>query len=379
MSEYQFYEFLAVDRPLSKSQIAEVRGFSTRAKVSATGFVNEYQYGDFRGNPTTFLLKYFDLMVYCANWGTHQLMVSLPKGLFDVGVLAAFRTDAERGVTFDTTGEKLIVDFTSQEDGGDGPYGEGEGWMEKLDAIREELLTGDERSLYVGFLSSLYLEMDGLEKGPLMPAGMGSLTTAQLALARFMRVDEHILAAAGRLSGSREKAGPEVSLEAWLATVPQGERDGVLLKLLDGSDPTAGKALVRRWKEASAGTGGARGIEVSPAKVIELAREIEKEEAAGRKAAAERKRLKQQAERGKFLSGLVGRENEIWEEAESLVRTTVQANYEVATSKLCDLRDLAIQRGMLEAFKERISALRHRHRSKIALMRRMSKAKLDGY
>ena len=34
MSEYQYYEFLAVDRPLDERQQAEVRALSTRARVT---------------------------------------------------------------------------------------------------------------------------------------------------------------------------------------------------------------------------------------------------------------------------------------------------------------------------------------------------------
>ncbi|MFI6991817.1 hypothetical protein ACI2LC_09125 [Nonomuraea wenchangensis] len=42
MSEYQYYEFLAIDRPLTDKQQAEVRALSTRAHITATSFTNEY-------------------------------------------------------------------------------------------------------------------------------------------------------------------------------------------------------------------------------------------------------------------------------------------------------------------------------------------------
>jgi hypothetical protein len=38
MSEYQYYEFQAVDRPLSRQQMAEIRALSTRAEVTSTRF-----------------------------------------------------------------------------------------------------------------------------------------------------------------------------------------------------------------------------------------------------------------------------------------------------------------------------------------------------
>ncbi|ETT27099.1 MULTISPECIES: hypothetical protein [Rhodococcus] len=44
MSEYQHYEFLTVDRPLDERQQAEVRSLSTRARITATSFVNEFRW-----------------------------------------------------------------------------------------------------------------------------------------------------------------------------------------------------------------------------------------------------------------------------------------------------------------------------------------------
>ena len=38
MSEYQYYEFQAIDRPLTQEQMAELRGYSTRAQITATSF-----------------------------------------------------------------------------------------------------------------------------------------------------------------------------------------------------------------------------------------------------------------------------------------------------------------------------------------------------
>ena len=45
MSEYQCYEFLALDRALTAEQLAELRAISSRAKISARRFWNEYQWG----------------------------------------------------------------------------------------------------------------------------------------------------------------------------------------------------------------------------------------------------------------------------------------------------------------------------------------------
>jgi hypothetical protein len=50
MSEYQHYEFMALDRALTQHDMRELRKYSTRATITATRFVNHYEWGDFKGN-----------------------------------------------------------------------------------------------------------------------------------------------------------------------------------------------------------------------------------------------------------------------------------------------------------------------------------------
>ena len=45
VSEYQYYEFLAIDRPLSEAERAQLRALSTRAEITATRLTNEYHWG----------------------------------------------------------------------------------------------------------------------------------------------------------------------------------------------------------------------------------------------------------------------------------------------------------------------------------------------
>ena len=49
MSEYQYYEFRALERPLNKSEQAELRSFSSRATITSNRFVNEYQWWKISG------------------------------------------------------------------------------------------------------------------------------------------------------------------------------------------------------------------------------------------------------------------------------------------------------------------------------------------
>jgi len=85
VSEYQYYEFAAVDRPLGARDLDVLRGLSTRAHITPTSFVNTYQWGSFKGDPRRLVERYFDAFLYLANWGTHELILRLPARLVDPG------------------------------------------------------------------------------------------------------------------------------------------------------------------------------------------------------------------------------------------------------------------------------------------------------
>src|SRR3954463_7437533 len=114
MSEYQYYEFLAIDRPLDARQQAEVRALSTRARITATSFTNEYHWGDFRGHPKRMMERYYDAHLYLANWGTHRVMLRLPRTLLDLDIAGQYCIGDQ--VTAWASGEHLILDLTSEEE-----------------------------------------------------------------------------------------------------------------------------------------------------------------------------------------------------------------------------------------------------------------------
>jgi hypothetical protein len=82
MSEYQYYEFLAIDRPLDRTAQDALRSISSRARITATSFTNHYEWGDLKGDPRKFMERWFDLHLYLANWGTRRLMLRMPARSF---------------------------------------------------------------------------------------------------------------------------------------------------------------------------------------------------------------------------------------------------------------------------------------------------------
>lgn len=169
MSEYQYYEFLAVDRSLSELQLAELRALSSRARITPTSFVNTYEWGNFRGNPRELMERYFDAFLYLTNWNTRQLMLRLPQTLLDIET--AERYCAGESASTWVAGEHVIVDFTS-EDVGDFDEG-GEGWLASIIPVRADMAAGDLRALYLGWLLCVQAgELADDDNEPPVPANL---------------------------------------------------------------------------------------------------------------------------------------------------------------------------------------------------------------
>jgi hypothetical protein len=115
MSEYQYYEFIAIDKPLITQQMAELRSVSTRAKITATSFVNEYQWGDFKGNPKNWIAHYFDAFVYTANWGSCQFMLRVPLDCLSPETLQTFQIEMLGFFEIEQTATHWILDWHNNE------------------------------------------------------------------------------------------------------------------------------------------------------------------------------------------------------------------------------------------------------------------------
>jgi hypothetical protein len=235
VSEYQYYEFLALDRPLTTAEQAEVRALSTRARITATSFTNEYQWGNFRGSPDELMRRYYDAHLYFANWGTHRVMFRLPRTFLDPELAEQYCVDPQ--VSVSATRDHVILDMTSEDESG---YWEEdlEGSLSAFVGARSELAAGDLRPLYLAWLSGYgtwerdedaFDDKDEDIVEPPVPAGLGSLTASQRALADFLRVDADLLDVAAETS----PALPEVSddphaLAAHIAGIPTSEKDRLL-------------------------------------------------------------------------------------------------------------------------------------------------------
>ncbi|MFJ9752730.1 hypothetical protein [Streptomyces chartreusis] len=250
MSEYQYYEFCAVDRPLNRGQLAALRAISTRAHITATSFTNSYQWGDLKADPRTLVERYFDAHLYLTNWGTHRLIVKLPAALLSTETAASYTVgDRASAHTHDAS---TLIDWSSDDENGtdEDDWDDGSGHLAALIGIRSELAAGDLRPLYLGWLATLpSLRDPDTVTGPPVPTGLTTLTGPQQALADFLRVDRHLLNAA-RNSTPAAAVQNDQQLAQWVAALPAADKDRILLRLARQGATGEGSDLLHRYRRS---------------------------------------------------------------------------------------------------------------------------------
>jgi hypothetical protein len=378
MSEYQYYEFQAIDRPLTAKEMSELRSYSTRARITPTSFVNEYSFGSFKGDEDAWMERYFDAYLYLANWGTHVLKLRLPSRLLDA---AAAKTYCGGDSAFvREKGGKVILSFVSEDEGG-GDWVEGEGQLSSMISVRAELARGDLRALYLGWLLRAQTgELDDDDTEPPVPPGLGQLSASLESLAEFLRIDGDLLHVAAEASPPIGDTGLDRSdVRAWVGRLPAKDKDELITNLVIDADHSQIAELLQRFLKERAGndTAATTGRTVGQLLRAAEAYTTERKRVEAEKRAKEKARREREAAiaREKHLDSLVGREGKLWTEVDSLVATKQPKNYDQAVKILVDLRDLAA-RGKGGDFGLRIEALRQAQAKKPSFIERLRKAGL---
>lgn len=371
MSEYQYYEFQAIDRPLTAKEQTEIKELSIRVKLTPTQAIFLYNYGDFRNKPEELVAKYFDMMFYIANWGSWRLIFRFPKAIVDPNL---FQTYVLRNtITITETAKYIVLDLEIHQEEGVSGWVEGEGWLSQLLPLREDPLGGDLRLLYLVWLK-MAPELAGyvLDEDPIEPSISANLSQLSLPLKAFIELvelDRDLVAAAAQAS-VEQQAVSEVSLEDLRSGLSEAERQIFLLKLVR-HEPHVDLQLINRLKElAGAGkstpqfTLGYRHLSELQSVANTVKSEWE-----------ERERERARKQRVKELETLASKEAQIWKKVVELIELKQAKPYDEATALLKDLRDLAVDRGKLPEFKERFDRIKSDYRNRSALMTRFRSIK----
>lgn len=324
MSEYQYYEFVAIDRPLDENAQETLRSISSRARISASRFTNHYEWGDLKGNPREFMERWFDLHLYLSNWGTRRLMMRLPKRLLDSKEIDRFVRDLD-WVEVWTHGDNLIVDmFREEVEPDEDDLEDGPGWLAGFAPLRTDALSNDHRLFYLLWLTKVQDGQAADDEVEPLP-GIGPLTGSLDAFAEFFAIDPFLVHVAAELPA------------------PATRR-------------TVGALRMRAQEIASA-----------------------RERAIAERREAERRRQAQEAEKARraSLEALKRRGERVWQQIEEEIGRRSTNSYDRAANLLSDLQVLAVEEGSQDDFRRRLAALRARHEKKPRFRQRLDRLGLD--
>lgn len=380
MSEYQYYDFRAVDRALTESEIKALRSISTRAEITSTSFTNHYEWGDLKADPLKLLEKYFDAFIYVANWGTRQFSLRLPQELADYEHLSS---SLSRETAYVRKADRyLIIGFETQLEPDD--WDDGRGWMGSLLSLRSDLLRGDLRCLYLGWLLSVQCgEFDEEELEPPVPAGLGELSAPLHALIEFLGIDEDLVEIAASASAPQSAGPGRKELAEWIQGLPEKEKDDLLvIAALQTGERWRIEFLGRFEQHMAQQTSEPPGAnQRRTVRELLTGAQVRAEERTRRlkaKQAAEagRQKARQEAERAHYLDQLDKRERETWERITTHIQKRQPGEYDKAVTLLADLRDLAVRKQRVSEFRSALEELRQAHTAKTSFLRRLAKADL---
>jgi hypothetical protein len=206
-------------------------------------------------------------------------MFGFPRAAVDLEQVNAYRVEAETeyetGLMVMERDQRVIVTFASHREEYDDEFDEDEdedepeSSLSPMIELRSDIINGDVRALYLGWLAGAAAsfdasvatddELDDDEVAraefenvdlfePPVPPGLGEFTGPLRKLAGFLRLDRALIdVAAERSTPLKETRLPERQIRSWLAGLPSAEKDEILFRLIKG-EVRLGAELVRHLR-----------------------------------------------------------------------------------------------------------------------------------
>ena len=380
MSGFTMHRFRTIDSPLTRSEMEEIDSWSSRFSPTSTGVTYIYHYGSFKQNVDKIFPKYFDAMLYVSNYGEKQLMFRFPKDLVDWKTLTQFTNIKEyyRHLDFKRVGDYVIMDlYWNEEEGGE--------WIEEEDYIldtllplREEILNGDYRTLYLGWLmvqgadnleeeydddddDDDWADDDEYSSMPPIPANLQRLSTAHQYLIEKFDIEEAIVKAAATASPNANQQKPDY--KNLIALLSNEEKEAFLLRFAIGERRT--EIQLKQRLEALGGKKGlAFGKSPSWEALMKKAKGIENEAA---KEYAEAQRVAHINR----MEILITQKSRLWQEAENNILKGQGNSYDKATKILYELKEISEYEKQEHEFEQKLGEFISPYLRRGSLIRRL--------
>jgi hypothetical protein len=348
VSEYQYVVFQAVDGPLNDTQLEFAQRQSTRAEVSRWSLSVEYHYSSFRGDVDGLLRRGYDVYLQYTNYGSREIKLRMQSGMpFAKSVWSKYVDGKHLNWKSDANGSGGILSlhpFHEESDVGD--VWETQKYLDAAIAIRERLISGDLRALYLLWLCAAdddYNDPEVMIEPP-VPHGIAESATYGGELLRFFGLDPLLLVAAGKDVNAAPTDESQDHAARWVNALGEQPAKDMLLRFLIGDTASEKARLLAAIRDSQ--TSGGWPTSDKQRTFDELLQEtaalrVEESAKQARKAQAKAKReaAKVERERADRMKEMLKNQDKWLRESEQLVDAGGTHNYKAAAEILHDLRE----------------------------------------
>ncbi|MCV6612216.1 MAG: hypothetical protein OIF55_15695 [Amphritea sp.] len=369
MSEYQYYRFECSDGFLNSKQRDALREISSRAEITATSFQVFYHYSDLKADPEDVMLNHFDTGFYYANRGSIDTYIKLPAGTIPDALLG-FET---HGFYVYQTQEWQLLTFSIEEYCEYFDDEDAEGFAQHLTGLRNDLIRGDWRLLYLMWLRGSEADNE-LDVIPLIEFDFYHLSDALRAFAALYDISPTwIKALALTLSAEPHHKVKQTPLqpEDWLNSLTETDKNNLLITLFEQGQLTRHQALAMTTEKSADKEEDYR-YWLTPSTLEPYIHQAHIQWQQEQAAALATQQAIEAAEKEKALIDMYNQREHGWHEAQAHADRTCASGYDQASRFLHQLFDAYQLKGDTHTFEQRFKQFIATNHKRKALLDRLT-------
>lgn len=372
MSTYQYYDFYSIDRSLTKKEMETISTYSSRVDLSSRRAMFMYNYGDFRYNEIEVLNDFFDIMLYVANWGSRRLMMKFPSSMVSYQELTEYAIEAGnefyQEINVLKKGSNVLIDMNLSNE--DSEWIDAEGMLDEMLPIRNQILNGDYRALYLGWLQ---LASDDIDippdlPEPTLPANLKRLGYSLEKFVDFWEIHPDLIQAAAATSEEEEVMSDE-GLISQINHLSDEEKNEILAELVN-HEVKAQQQLRQRLAQLY------KGPTVPKKKEPRTLGEIMQRTSKQAQIREEADTLARKQALLKKMKKIEEEESTMWAEVTEQAQQKTAKGYERAAELLLELKEYHEYRMSQAVFNSKFELIRAEYGKSVAFRRRMEKKRL---
>lgn len=344
-----------------------IRTYSSRVHPTSRRATFVYHYSDFPYDEVEVLNDFFDVMLYMANWGSRRFMMKFPAHLVSYEALKEYDIDAsdeyDQEIRVFKKGKNILVDMSLSFEGGE--WIDAEGVLDEMLPIRNQVLHGDYRVLYLGWLhlASEHPDIPEDLREPRLPANLNQLDYSLESFVNFWEIDQDLIQAASEKS-EEEKIISDDVLKSQIVHLSTEEKHQYLEELMD-NEVGAKNKLKKRLNELY------QGPQKENQQQARLFSEIMEGMAKQHKERMERERIAAEKAHLRKMERIGAQESKMWEEVGENAELKTAKGYEKATEILKELKMYHHFKKSQASFDLKLGGILDKYGRSVAFKRRM--------